>query len=276
MHTRSLQVLAGNALRLLSSASVALAPAGALGLLLWLCGRGRRSDRADGTWLLVLAVLVPTLFFVLVYFHKKAYALVLLAPALVLAMRGLSALRPAWRTAVLATSLLLANAAYFALPADEALTVQASGQVTPSRELPAARRVLRHWLMPTHQSLRARDARIAATDAVIREQLRAQPTLVLVVPGTQSYDARTLMQRWPEVPIWMLPDDPNEAEVGYALAGRLQHVARARFADARRLAPSLWLAESSAVTQQPPADPGARTLTGPHHHLVLLPAIDTR
>jgi len=281
VHTRSLRVLAGNLLRFASSASMALAPAGVLGVALWLLRRGRtRSDDAGapaptGTWVLVVALLAPMAFFVLVYFHKKAYALVLLAPALVLAMRGLNALAPNVRTAVLAGSLVLANVAYFALPADESLTVLASGQVTPSDALPARERLLRHWLMPTRASLLARDRRIAATDDVVLAQLTRHPDLVLVVPGDQRYDVRTLMQRWPNVPIWALPGEPS-GEVGFARDGHLSHLGRAAFDDAVRETPSLWLCELDAPELQPPHDPAAETFAGPHHHLVLLPPLDAR
>src|SRR5204863_8261391 len=127
-----------------------------------------RGDRAlPRACLWCAAVLSSLAFFVLVLFHKKAYAFVVAAPLLVLAHAALGTLGATRANVVAALGLVLGSAAWFVLPSDHALLVRGDGRVIAHERLPAVPRILRHWLSTTHAALRERDRRVQATGDVI-------------------------------------------------------------------------------------------------------------
>jgi hypothetical protein len=235
-----LSVLAGNGLRALSAITLAIGPAGVLGLLL--LPRLRRGPRPAGMWLLAVPIATPLLFFACVYFHKKAYALVLTAPLTILALLALRTLGARRMHTLAATSLGLGLAAWLLLPAEGVLLQREVGRVVAHEQLPAGPRLLRHWLMTSYASLRERDRRITVTDAAIATVVARHPTVVLVVRGDQPYDARTLMQRWPQCNVWTLPAT-DSLPPSYGLAGQL-HISNASvFLRVQQTMPCLWLDE---------------------------------
>ncbi|MCC7397893.1 MAG: DUF2723 domain-containing protein [Planctomycetes bacterium] len=259
-----LRAVAGHLLRAGSAITLALGPAGVLGLLLLPRLRGPRA--LPPTALLWAAVLPALAFFVLVLFHKSAYAFVVAVPLLVLAHGALGTLGTTRANLLAAAGLALGTTAWFVLPSERVLLAQADGRLLAHERLPATPRLLRHWLSTTHTALRERDQRVLATDAVIRSARAEQPTLQLVVPGNQPCDARTLLQRWPDLDVWWLPTGAGETPF-VARNGVLHPSDAATFARAEAAAASLWLCELDDGTAPPPG----RTITAPFVHAVLVP-----
>jgi hypothetical protein len=201
-----------------------------------------------------------------VLFHKKAYAFVVAPPLLVLAHAGLATLGARRATLLIAASTALATAAWFVLPSDRVLLLQSDGRMLAHERLPAGPRLLRHWLSTTHAALRERDQRVLATDAAIASLLGEHPGLQLVVRDNQPYDPRTLMQRWPQLAVWVLPAAGDGAPTA-ARGGNLKASDAAAFALATATAPSLWLCELDDGA----AVPEGRTIAAPFVHAVLVP-----
>lgn len=253
----------GHALRAGSAISLAIGPAGVLGLLpLPRLLRARTLRRAGLLWAAVLPALA---FFLLVLFHKKAYAFVVAPPLLVLAHAGLATFGGRRAVGLVAASTVLGTAAWFVLPSDRVLLQRPDGRVQAHEQLPAGPRFLRHWLSTSHAALRERDQRVLATDAVIAALLGEHPHLQLVVRGDQPYDARTLMQRWPGLAVWLLPAAGDGAPT-LARHGEMQARDAAALAQALATAPSLWLCERDDGA----ATPAGRTITAPFVHAVLV------
>lgn len=257
-------VVVGHALRAGSAISLAIGPAGVLGLLLLPRLLRSRSLRQAG--LLWAAVLPALAFFLLVLFHKKAYAFVVAPPLLVLAHAGLATLGAARAARFVAAGVALGTLAWFVLPSDGVLLQRSGGRVQPHERLPAGPRLLRHWLSTTHAALRERDQRVLATDAAIASLLGEHASLQLVVRGDQPYDARTLMQRWPQLAVWLLPATGDGAPT-VARGGDMQASDATAFAQALAAAPSLWLCELDDGV----APPDGRTIAAPSVHAVLVP-----
>lgn len=253
--------LVGNLLRAGSSLTLALGPAGVLGLLL--LPRLGRATRSASCTPLVVAVVPALLFFTLGFFHKKAYAFVVTAPLLVLAVAALQTLGRRVLTGTAVASLLLGTIAWFVLPGEDALLRQPDGHLVAHERLPGGKRMLRHWLMTGRRALVDRDARIAEVDLAIAQARAAHSDLVLVVPGEQPYDGRTLMQRWPDRDVWLLPAE-NAGEPTRARDGELHPASREALAAALAKAPSLWLCERADATVPSDAVP-----TGQHAFLRL-------
>lgn len=269
----SITMLIANAVRFLAALSMALGLVGLCGLPLLRRLRGRAAP--PGLGLVALAAALPTAFFLLIYFHKKAYVLVLVAPLLVLALAAL--VRPGRRVPhlLLAASCVLGNALYFLLPAEERLARGAAGHLVHHEDLPLLPRAARHWLTPTWASLRARDRRVGDTDAAIGAVLARQPDAVLVVPGEQPYDVRTLMLRWPEVEVWSVAPAGTDVADGWSASrcrhGRLDPAAPGAFAAALAEHPSLWLVETAPALMARLLAAGGRVIEAAPHRLVLRP-----
>jgi len=253
--------LVGNLLRAGSSLTLALGPAGVLGLLL--LPRLVRAVRPAPLTPLVVAVVPALLFFTLGFFHKKAYAFVVTAPLLVLAVAALQTLGRRVLTSSALASLLLGTFAWFLLPGEDTLLRQPDGHLVAHERLPGGKRLLRHWLMTGRSTLADREARIDEADRAITQERAAHPDLMLVVPGEQPYDGRTLMQRWPDRDVWLLPAE-NSGAPTRARAGELHPATWAAFAAALTVAPSLWLCERAD-----PAVPSDAVPFGQHAFLRL-------
>lgn len=253
--------LVGNLLRAGSSLTLALGPAGVLGLLL--LPRLARSGRPAPITPLVLAVVPALLFFVFGFFHKKAYAFVVTAPLLVLAVAALQTLGPRVLATTASASLLVGTFAWFLLPGEDTLLRQPDGHLVAHERLPGGRRLLRHWLMTGRSTLADRDDRVEAADRTIAQECEAHPDLLLVVPGEQPYDGRTLMQRWPDRDVWLLPAERTGAPT-LARGGELRTAGWEAFAAALAKRPSLWLCERTDAAVPSDAAP-----TGQHAFLRL-------
>lgn len=253
--------LVGNLLRAGSSLTLALGPAGVLGLLL--LPRLVRAVRPAPLTPLVVAVVPALLFFVFGFFHKKAYAFVVTAPLLVLAAAALQTLGRRMLATTALASLLLGTGAWLLLPGEDTLLQQPDGHLVAHERLPGGKRLLRHWLMTGRSTLADRDARIAEADRTIAQERAVHPDLLLVVPGEQPYDGRTLMQRWPDRDVWLLPAERTGAPTR-ARDGELHQASWEAFTAALAKCPSLWLCERADAAVPSDAAP-----TGQHAFLRL-------
>lgn len=237
--------VAANLVRFASSAVVALGLAGLLGLGLAVLRWRRLPWQRDGASLLAVAVAAPLLFFVAVYFHKKAYVLVLLAPASIMAVAGLRTLRrPVWAPAVLLLTLAVHQLVFFTLPPVGQVAARGDGFLVPHENLPAVPRLGRHLLMLDLATLRDQDRRTACVRAAVDAALVLHPDLVLVVPEGELITARVADALWPRTAVWTFAGG-DDGEVARLLHGDTVMLPRGELQRTLAAVPSLWVLEAN-------------------------------
>jgi len=234
--------VAANLVRFSMSAAVTLGIGGLLGVGLAVARWRRLPWQRSGTALLAIALAAPLLFFLTVYFHKKAYVLVLLAPASILAVAGLRTLRPALAAGALALTLAVHQVTFFASPPEAQAAARGDGYLTPHEQLPAAQRLERHFLMLDLATLRDQDRRVACVRRAVERALSEQPDLLLVVPEDELFTARIAAALWPGMPVWSFAGD--EGDVARMLQGNTVKRRRSELKEALAGSPSLWMVEA--------------------------------